>query len=333
MVSLYQAQYLSGISKSFSFNIPVISIGNLSVGGTGKSPHVEYLIRNLKEYIQVGVLSRGYRRKTFGHIDVSTQHSATEVGDEPLQIKLKFPEIPVAVNKNRAIGIPQLIKDHPEIQLVILDDAFQHLSVKPFLNILLTEYNNPFSKDYLLPSGRLREWRFGHRRAQIVVVTKCSIEPDESEVFKWRKSLKLSKSQLLFFSYIHYGVPYHVFDPSKNYILTESTHVILVSAIAQSDYLSDYIFPKVASLTDYSYEDHHYFSTDEIQKIIVKHKSITHHNKIILTTEKDATRLRLFRHLFEEAQVPVYCIPIEIEFYERDRFIDTIKNSLLEFKS
>ncbi|NOT37801.1 MAG: tetraacyldisaccharide 4'-kinase [Saprospiraceae bacterium] len=332
-VSLYQAQYISGITKSFSFNIPVITIGNLSVGGTGKSPHVEFLIRHLKDFIHPAVLSRGYRRKTYGHIDVSINQNSHEVGDEPLQMKLKFPDIAIAVNKNRSIGIPRLIKDHPETQVIILDDAYQHLAVKPYLNILLTEYTNPFSKDYLLPSGRLREWRFGHQRAQIVVVTKCPHEPDEAEKNKWRNELKLKADQKLFFSRISYGTPYNIFKKDNEYILTESSQVILVSAIAQSDYLNDYVFPRVGSLTDYSYEDHHYFSSDEILKMINKYKSIQHHNKILLTTEKDATRLSLFRQFFDEHKIPVFAIPITVEFYEQDLFINTIKNYLLEFKA
>ena len=330
---MYQAQYISGISRSFTFSIPVINIGNLSVGGTGKSPHVEYLIRRLKDYLHIAVLSRGYRRKTYGHLDLNVNHTADQVGDEPLQIKLKFPQVPVAVNKNRSVGIPNIIKDHPETQLIILDDGFQHLAVKPYVNILLTEYSNPYSNDYLLPSGRLREWRFGQRRANIIVVTKCPKEPNQIEIEHWRKKLSLHKEQLLFFSYIKYGTPYNIFNSSKQYVLTESTHLILVSAIAQSDYLFNYIFPQVASVTEYHYEDHHYYSTKEVSDIIKKYKSLSHHNKIILTTEKDATRLQLFRSLFEEEKIPIYAMPIEVEFYENDKFLSTIKNSLLEFKS
>lgn len=321
------------MSRSFSFNIPVITIGNLSVGGTGKSPHVEYLIKHLKDYLHIAVLSRGYRRKTVGHIDLKINHTAEQVGDEPLQIKLKFPQIPVAVNKNRSVGIPKIIKDYPETQLIILDDGFQHLAVKPYLNILLTEFSNPYSEDYLLPSGRLREWRFGQRRANIVIVTKCPKRPNEEEIIQWRKNLSIQKGQELFFSRIKYGTPYNVFDHSKEYIFTESSHVILVSAIAQSDYLFDYVFPQVASVTDYHYEDHHYYSTKEVADMIKKYKSLNHHNKIILTTEKDATRLHLFKTEFEENQIPIYAIPIEIDFYENEKFLNTIKNSLLEFKS
>lgn len=329
---MYQAQYISGISKSFSFNIPVIAIGNLSVGGTGKSPHVEFFLSHFKAYVHPAVLSRGYRRKTFGHVDVTIHHTASEVGDEPLQIKQKFPDVPVAVNKNRSIGIPKLLKDYPQTQLVILDDAYQHLAVKPYLNILLTEYANPYSRDYLLPSGRLREWRYGHQRAKVVVVTKCPHFPDEKEVIRWRKELKLKNEQKLFFSKIKYGTPYNIFQKNEKYELRDSSHVILVSAIAQSDYLNDYVFPKVGSLTDYSYEDHHYFNSLEIQTICEKFKSLPQEDKIILTTEKDATRLSLFQSEFQTRGISVYALPIEVQFYQQELFIDTIKNYLLDFK-
>jgi tetraacyldisaccharide 4'-kinase len=189
-VSIYQGFYLSGFFKTLKFSIPVISVGNLTVGGTGKSPHIEYLIRLLKDYIPVAVLSRGYRRKTSGHILLTQLHTALDVGDEPVQIKNKFPDVPFAVNSNRSIGIPKLLSQHPEIKTILLDDAFQHLEVTPGLNILLTEYSNPYFKDYLLPSGRLREWRYGARRADIIIVTKCPTQPNDLEYFKLATKFK-----------------------------------------------------------------------------------------------------------------------------------------------
>lgn len=283
--------------------------------------------------MHLGVLSRGYRRKTFGHLLVNENHSSLDIGDEPKQMKMKFPEIPFAVNKNRSIGIPKLLKDHPEIQLILLDDAFQHFEVRPYLNILLTEYSNPYSKDYLLPSGRLREWRFGHQRAQIVIVTKCPKQPELDEINEWRKELKLLKSQSLFFSTIKYGTPYNLFNPTKKYVLNETAHVILVSAIAQSSYLLDYVSPKVGTNTEFSFEDHHYFNEDELIKIIDRFNKINNYNKLILTTEKDATRLLLHKNLFEKSNIDIYVMPIEVEFYQREEFINLLNNYLLDFKS
>lgn len=332
-VSLYQSQFISGISKSTSFNIPILSIGNLTVGGTGKSPHIEYLIKLLSDYVNVGVLSRGYRRRTVGHILLNLQHTAAEVGDEPLQMKKKFSHIPIAVNKNRSIGIPKLLKEAPEIQVVLLDDAFQHLEVKPYLNILLTEFENPYSSDYLLPSGRLREWRFGHYRAQIIVVTKCPDNLHDRKELIWREKLKLRPSQHLFFSYLRYGDPYNIFSPSEKFLLNENLHVILVSAIAQSSYLGNYLMPKIGTLTEYQFEDHHYFNEEELIKIIDRYKSVSTYNKIFLTTEKDATRLEMHRQLFETHEISVFAIPVEVEFYDKYKFDQLIKQYLLDFKA
>ncbi len=332
-VSIYQGLFISGISKSISFNIPVICIGNLSVGGTGKSPHIEYLIRLLKDYVHLGVLSRGYRRATSGHKEVSIYNTALEVGDEPLQIKQKFPDVSVAVNKNRSLGIPKLLKSHPEIQTILLDDAFQHFEVKSYVNILLTEYSNPFFKDFLLPSGRLREWRFGYTRSNIIVVTKCPEEPDSVEQENWRRKLRLRHYQHLFFSYVYYGIPYNIFKTEEKFVLNDSAHVILISAIAQSSYLSNYLIPMIGTLTEFDFEDHHYFNVTELTKIIERFKSVKTYNKLILTTEKDATRLKLHADLFKNNNVSIFAIPIEIKFYNEAKFDELIKKYLLDFKS
>lgn len=167
--------YQIGFFKSIRFSFPVISIGNLSVGGTGKTPHIEYFIQHLQEYVRIGVLSRGYGRNTRGYRLVQTNDHAELSGDEPVQIKRKFPDTAVAVSENRALGIPQLLKTNPEVQLILLDDAYQHRAIRPALSILLTDYNRPYYQDFLLPVGRLREWRGGARRADAIVVTKCPL--------------------------------------------------------------------------------------------------------------------------------------------------------------
>ena len=174
---LYRKELLKGIE----FNIPVISVGNLSIGGAGKTPHIEYLIRLLKDYVNIATLSRGYKRKTKGFMVVHPRNTAEQVGDEPLQFKRKFPDIEVAVAEDRSFAIPELLKWNAELQIVLLDDAFQHRSIKPGLNILLTQFNLPFTRDFLLPSGRLREWRSAYERADIIVVSKCPIDVSEEE--------------------------------------------------------------------------------------------------------------------------------------------------------
>lgn len=331
-VSIHQAFYYSGIIKAVKYSFPVISIGNLSVGGTGKSPHIEYMIRLLKDYIHLGVLSRGYKRNTSGFILVDREHNAKQVGDEPRQIKDKFPDVPVAVIESRAEGIPRLIRNFPELQLILLDDAFQHLAVKPGLNILLTEFANPYVDDYLLPSGRLREWRFGAVRADVIVVTKCPDHLTENDFNFWRQKLQLNLHQQLFFSKIQYGNPYNIFQKEKQYLLNPGLHVTLISAIAQSSYLVDYLSDKVATVIDYNFEDHHYFTETELKGLLAKDERISHSNKLILTTEKDATRLVLFKDFFQQRGIEIYAIPIEVQFYQEDLFSTFIQNYLLDFK-
>ncbi len=329
-VSLYQALFFSGINKAVRFSFPIISIGNLSIGGTGKSPHIEYLIRLLKDYIELAVLSRGYKRKTQGFLLLDDQTKVTDSGDEPKQIKLNFPDLPVAVCESRVVGIPRLLRQYPELKLILLDDAFQHLAVKPGLNVLLTEYNKPYTEDYLLPSGRLREWRFGASRADAVIVTKCPDEkPDEA---LWRSKLQLKVNQKLFFSKISYKPAYNLFKPELKFELNPGMHITLISAIAQSSYLLNYLANQVASIVDINFEDHHYFTLSELKGIVQKHKHISHSNKMLLTTQKDATRLIGFKEYFLEQNLDLYAMPIEVEFFDKQVFDEYIKNYLLDFK-
>lgn len=331
-VSIYQALYFSGLIKPVKFSFPVISIGNLTIGGTGKSPHIEYLIRLLKDYIELAVLSRGYKRNTSGFLLVDSESNAKQVGDEPKQIKDKFPNVPVAVSESRSLGIPRLIRNFPDLKLILLDDAFQHLAVKPGLNILLTEYANPYSKDFLLPSGRLREWRYGASRADVIIVSKCPENLTENHFESWRNNLSLRKHQRLFFSKIEYGVPFQIFNPQKLFLLNPGLHITLISAIAQSSYLLNYLAGNVASVVDINFEDHHYFRESELKSILLKHEQISHPNKMILTTEKDGTRLALFKDFFSLRNIEVYAIPIHVKFYHELEFNNFIKDYLLEFK-
>ncbi len=331
-VSIHQALYHSGILRSVHFSFPVISIGNLSVGGTGKSPHIEFLIQMLKDYIEVGVLSRGYKRRTQGYRIVETSDTALEAGDEPLQIKQKFPEIPVVVSENRAQGIPRMLRDFPQLQTILLDDAFQHLAVKPALQILLTEFANPYSADQLLPSGRLREWKFGAERADVIVVSKSPEGLGPSDFMLWRSKLKLRAHQELFFSRIEYGEPYSVFEPEKIFRINPGLQILLISAIAQSSYLVDYLSDKVASVINYNFEDHHYFNETELSGMLAAYEGISHTNKMILTTEKDATRLHLLKEYFTSKNLELYAIPIRIVFYEPERFESYMRTFLLDFK-
>ena len=327
--------YQTGVLKSSSFSIPVIGVGNLSMGGSGKTPHVEYLIRLLQPYINVGTLSRGYMRKTTGYMEVMTGHNVDLTGDESLQYKLKYPDVIVSVAEQRAIGIPQMIGDHPDLQTVILDDAFQHLSVKPSLNILITDYKYPYFEDYLLPSGRLREWRIAYKRADIIVVSKCPDTLTQDEKNDWLSKIKPEENQRVFFSYYEYGNPYFMYDSKKRIELNDTMNAILVSGIAKPIYLQEYLEEKLNFVNVHSYEDHHDFKPHEVSLINRALQELPEENRIVITTEKDSTRLDRHREYLQEQKIPIYILPIRVKFHEENEgeFDKLIKDNLLNFKS
>jgi tetraacyldisaccharide 4'-kinase len=333
-VGLRNLLYRIGVLRSVKFDLPVVSVGNLTVGGTGKSPHIEYLLRWLTQYLEVAVLSRGYGRKTEGFRMVSTIDTANEVGDEPLQFKRKFPETPISVGESRSFGIPELVKRYPETQCILLDDAFQHLAVTPGLNIMLTEYNRPFTRDWLLPSGRLREWRHGYRRADIIIVTKCPGDLTEQQRQAMLYEIDPYPRQRVYFSRYHYGVPYNLQRRELQRPLDLNTDVLLVSAIANTDYLLKYLGETSHSVQTMEFEDHHYFAENEINDIARRFNRITGRDKIIITTEKDATRLELHADFFQKNNLPIYVLPIEVAFCDTDEiaFQADVKQVMLDFK-
>lgn len=333
-VGMRNLLYRAGALRSVRFDLPVISIGNLSVGGAGKSPHIEYLLRWLGQYIGIAVLSRGYGRKTTGYQPVTVIDTAEQVGDEPLQFKRKFPEVPVSVSESRALGVPELVKRNPETQCVLLDDAFQHLAVTPGLNILLTEFSRPFTRDWLLPAGRLREWRHGYRRADIIVVTKCPKELSAQQRYNILMEIDPYPRQRVFFSHYRYGMPYDLLRPDLKRALDLDTHVLLVSAIANTDYLLKYLGEEVGSVQTLEYEDHHYFEEADMNDMLRRFDAIPQRNKIIVTTEKDAVRLELHENFLWKNNLPVFVLPVEVAFCDNDEadFQEDIKRFLLEFK-
>lgn len=326
--------YQWGILKSASFNIPVIGVGNLTLGGAGKTPHVEYLIRLLSPYLKIATLSRGYGRKSRGFKMVQSRMNAKEVGDEPLQYFLKYPDIKVAVSESRSIGIPLLLNQHPEINTVILDDSYQHLSVTPGINILLTEYSSLYTDDYLLPVGRLREWKNGAQRANIIVVTKCPFALSEEERIKIINKIKPKKDQTVLFSKYIYGTPYNILNGSR-LPLSASKEVVLLSAIANEAYLEEYLYQTVEEVHNMAYEDHHYFSPHEVSLMKQLYDQVEPKEKVIITTEKDATRLILHKKYLEAHQLPVYVLPVQVEFLNDDGLIfnDLMKEFLMNFKA
>lgn len=345
VVGIRSFLYRSQLLKSSKFDIPIISVGNLNVGGSGKSPHIEYLIKLLLPYIQVAVLSRGYKRKTEGFRMVETTDNVLDVGDEPLQFKTKYPSVPVAVGEKRAYAIPQMLYQNPTIQIILLDDAFQHLAVKPYLNILLTEFSEPFTRDFLLPAGRLRDWRSSYHKADIIIVTKCPTQLSLPEKEKWIKELNLYPFQRLYFSYYEYGAPYRILNGTEQDAhkpelkpeiiqLDNDTEVLLVCAIAKADYLVDYLSSKVKSVTTMKFEDHRLFSNYDVAQFKRIYNDLPSKKKVIITTEKDVPRLLLHKDYIIENQLIIYALPIEVNFFfnEKNIFDEYIKAKLLEFK-
>ncbi len=333
-VSLRNFMYQRGLLKGVSFSIPIISVGNLSVGGAGKTPHIEYLIRLLDPYINVSTISRGYSRKTKGFRFVQATDNAETVGDEPLQFKRKFPHIPITVAESRTFAIPEIIKSHPKMQTILLDDAFQHRSIKAGMNILLTEFSEPFTNDYLLPSGRLREWRSGYKRADIIIVTKCPDEISVEEKKALTNAIQPQAYQQIFFSYYQYFRPYYLFNPRYVAPLQEDWDVILICAIARSDYLVDYLTEQVNSVYTLSYEDHRYFSKNDIANLKRTYDNLPTKKKIIITTEKDAMRIELHREFLVQHKLPIFVLPVQVAFHfnEGEQFDNQIKDFLLDFK-
>lgn len=333
-VSIRDFLYRQKVLLSVQFDIPVISVGNLTVGGAGKTPHIEYLIRLLLPYLNVSTLSRGYRRKTVGHQIVQYWSKADQVGDEPLMFKRKYPEIFATVNENRALGIPEMLQHAPQTQVVLLDDAFQHRGVKPGLNILLTEFRRPFTRDFLLPSGRLREWKSAYRRADVIIVSKCPDDLHDDDRAKLLAEIKPFPHQQVYFSSYRYLRPYYALHAAHQVDLQEDMSVLLVSAIANSDYLQDYLETRVGTVRVREYEDHHYFSEDDLTEIEQQFEQMPGSKKIILTTEKDAMRLELHRERLAQNRLPYFVLPVEVFFHGQDgqRFDKLVKEFLLNFK-
>lgn len=300
-----------GFLRSSRFGLPLVCVGNLSVGGTGKSPMVEYLVGLLKDEFRVATLSRGYKRKTRGYALAKPSTTALEIGDEPMQFHLKFPDVPVAVGEQRLEAIPQLLHDHPETQVIILDDAFQHRWVEAGLNILLTDYHNLFTRDFYLPTGDLRDLKSSYRRAQIIVVTKCPPVLTEKERQKIIREIGPLPDQEIFFTHIEYGDLYHL-QTRAVVGLEEHTEVLLVTGIANPRPLKKLLEEKTHSYHLQQYPDHHIFTIDDLRDIRQRFEKMQAADKLILTTEKDAVRLEKFGD--EMAGLPFFVIPVRHRF-------------------
>jgi len=323
--------YDKNFFKSTSFNLPIICVGNVAIGGTGKSPMVEYLVRMLRNEYATATLSRGYKRKTKGYALAHENSNALEIGDEPMQFHIKFPDIAVSVGEQRLVAIPQLLHDKPGTKVIILDDAFQHRAIIAGLNILLVDCSNLFTRDWYLPTGDLRDEKKSYKRAQIIVITKCKADLSEEERQDVIEEISPLSNQQIFFTKISYGTPYHIVT-NKNFLLTEEVEVLLVTGIADPRPFKKLLQEKVGAYYQLSFNDHHIFTIDDLKDIIKRFREITASNKIVITTEKDAVRLSKFENELKE--LPFYVMPIKQEFLFNDgtRFDNLIKGFIDNFK-
>ena len=317
------------ILKSSDFNFPIICIGNLAVGGTGKTPMVEYLVEMLQGRFKTATLSRGYKRKTKGFALADEKTTAIDIGDEPMQFHQKFPEITVAVGEERLVAIPQILHLRPETEVIILDDAFQHRSVRAGLNILLTDYKNLYTRDLMMPSGDLRDVKSSSKRAQIIIVTKCKTDLSESEKIAIINEINPLTGQHVFFTTIEYGQPYQLYN-KQHVMISDSTGVLLVCGISNPKPLMVSLTNNVHTYDMLRFPDHHIFKIDDLTEIKDQFKKLTASNNIILTTEKDAVRLEKFKD--QLSGFPFYVLPIRHKFIfnEAAKFetlvIDSIKS-------
>lgn len=323
--------YNKKMLRSATFGLPLICVGNLSVGGTGKSPMVELLVRNLKDQFRVATLSRGYKRKTKGYALATEQTTAIEIGDEPMQFHRKFPDVPVAVGEERIVAIPQLLHDKPDTEVIILDDAYQHRAIQAGLNILLTDCGNLYTRDFFLPTGDLRDSRNAAARADIIVVTKCPQQFSQTEANAIKAELAPAPHQQVYFTTIAYGQPYHITTMATSAI-TRNTEVLLVTGIANPKPLKGYLEEHADTYHLMQYGDHHIFTIDDFREIKKRFDGLTAADKMVLTTEKDAMRLEKFAA--EINGMPFSVLPIEHRFlFEgQQQFMQTVGTFIKNFK-
>ena len=317
--------YNSGVLPSHEFRIPIICVGNITVGGTGKTPHTEYLVNLLRGNFKVAILSRGYKRKSRGFQIASADSSVKNIGDEPLQIFRKFRDILVAVDRDRVHGVKTILKENPEIEVIILDDGFQHRSIKPGLSILLSDYNRPIVKDYLMPYGNLRESKKNIRRTDVILITKS---PENISPIKRRiiiKEVNKAPYQDLYFTSFMYRDPLPVFadNPSEKFTLADlnpdKSGIVLVTGIANPGHLRDYLSKYFREIIHLGFPDHRCFTERDIEKISTVFNDLKSPLKFAFTTEKDAVRLREFTNIAEPLKLASYYIPVGVNFLNEDK--------------
>lgn len=315
------------LTRSFKFDFPVICVGNLSTGGTGKTPHIEFITKLLQDKYTVGVVSRGYGRKTMGFFMVNEDSQATQVGDEPLQIKQNYPQTNVAVGEQRIIAIPSLINEAPETQVVLLDDAYQHRYVQAGMYILLSDYSKMFYDDDVLPAGNLREFKSGYKRADIIIVTKCPLNLGSQEKEEIKKKINPLAHQQVFFSYLQYGHPYALVNKQTLLEGLKQKDVLFFAGIANAKPISQYLTENANSFELMKLPDHANYSKMAIDSIGKNFEALASQNKIMLTTQKDAVKLTQSELKETIAKWPLYVLPLEIgmQMDDKQHFVSHIE--------
>jgi tetraacyldisaccharide 4'-kinase len=322
-VNLRHKFYDFGFLKSESFDIPIICVGNLSFGGTGKTPLTEYLVGLMQPHFKLAILSRGYKRKSKGFVMAGKASTFHDIGDEPVQFARKFQDVYVAVDADRREGINILMQQSPPPEVIILDDAFQHRKVKAGLNILLTDYHNIYPKDHLVPAGNLRDSKYAARRADIIVVTKT---PKVFSPFIRRSlidAIKPLPHQMIYFSYLKYGRFEPVGDSKKIYLPKQTSNILLFCGIANPYPLQEYLYTMCNTLETINFRDHHEYTEKDILGLSKSFSSIIGKSKIMVTTEKDAMRLVDSPYFCHLENVPLFYIPVTVHFHdEKDHNFD-----------
>ncbi|MBO4825764.1 MAG: tetraacyldisaccharide 4'-kinase [Prevotella sp.] len=319
-----------GVLKSRSFKVPVIAVGNITVGGSGKTPHVEFLVRLLKNQCKVAVLSRGYKRKSRGFVLADKETPMRKIGDEPFQMKQKFADVEVAVDANRCHGIDMLTSNTivNDIDVVLLDDAYQHRYVKPGINILLVDYHRLIIYDKLLPAGRLREPKDGKSRADIVIITKCPAELKPIEYRVITKAMDLYPYQELYFTTLEYEDLQPLFEGETRTLdsISENENILLLTGIASPKQMMNDLKKHTSNITPMTYADHHQFTARDIRRINKRFAEMPS-PKAIVTTEKDAARLIGMEGMSDEVKNNIYQLPIRIKFMleQEEEFNQKIK--------
>ena len=327
--------YNTGILRSREFRLPVICIGNITVGGTGKTPHTEYIAGLLRSEFKVAVLSRGYKRKSLGFRIASSSSLVSDIGDEPGQIFRKYPDVLVAVDRKRVHGVEMILMEKPETDVILLDDAFQHRRITPGYSILLSDFDRLFVRDNMMPFGNLRESKGNMRRADIILITKSpeNISPIDRRLIV--KEIDKSPYQNLYFTTITYDAPVHVFEREESFLaspdLSDSCDcgIILITGIANPKPLKDYLDKTIKEIIHLSFPDHYNFQEKDLHSISKAFSELKSPVRYIFTTEKDAVRLREFSNIAPAIKEVIFYIPVGIQFLNDDK--DEFDNLIVDY--